>query len=170
MKLFNSTKFEDMNDLLLEQVEDLYDAENRITSALPKMADAASSPELQAAFRDHLVETKGHIDRLERVFSLLGKKPERETCDAMKGLISEGEDMIEAKGDDHVRDAALIAAAQRVEHYEMAGYGSARNFAKRLGKDDVAALLQETLNEEGEADEKLTRIAESTVNPSAAQA
>jgi ferritin-like metal-binding protein YciE len=170
MKLFNSTKFEDMNDLLLEQVEDLYDAENRISSALPKMADAASSPELQAAFRDHLVETKGHIDRLERVFSLLGKKPERETCDAMKGLISEGEDMIEAKGDDHVRDAALIAAAQRVEHYEMAGYGSARNFAKRLGKDDVAALLQETLNEEGEADEKLTRIAESTVNPSAAQA
>lgn len=170
MKLFNSTKFENMNDLLVEQIEDLYDAENRLCDALPKMADAAHSPELQAAFRDHLVETKGQVDRLERVFSLLDHKPKRETCDAMKGLITEGEDMIEAKGDDSVRDAALIAAAQRVEHYEMAGYGSARNFAKRLGRNDIAALLQETLNEEGAADEKLTRIAESTVNPSATHA
>jgi len=170
MKLFNATKFENMNDLLVEQVEDLYDAEKRLCDALPKMADKAHAPELQTAFRDHLTETKGHVKRLERVFQLLDHKPKRETCDAMKGLISEGEDMLHAEGSPQVRDAALIAAAQRVEHYEIAGYGSARNFARQIGRTDVADLLQETLDEEGAADKKLTRIAESTVNPSAASA
>lgn len=168
MKLFDKQQFDDLNDLLLTHIEDLYDAEKRLCEALPKMADAASDPELVEAFRSHLSETKNQVKRLERVFQMLDESPSRDTCDAMKGLISEGEEMIKAKGDDTVRDAALIAAAQRVEHYEMAGYGSARTFASRVGRDDVASLLQETLDEEKAADETLTRIAESIVNPKAA--
>lgn len=168
MNLFNSQKFEKLDDLLVEQVEDLYDAEKRLCDALPKMADAATDTKLAEAFRSHLVETKEHVTRLEDVFRMLGKDPSRETCDAMKGLITEGEEMINAKGSDAVRDAALIAAAQRVEHYEMAGYGSARNFARSIGRDDVAKVLQRTLDEEGAADKKLTNIAETTVNAKAA--
>lgn len=168
MKLFNNTEFNAMEDLLIEQVEDLYDAEKRLTGALPKMAEAAHAPELETAFREHLAETEGHVTRLEQAFKLLGREPKRDTCDAMKGLISEGEEMIEAKGDPHVRDAALVAAAQRVEHYEMAGYGAARNFAKRCGRDDIAELFQATLDEEKAADSTLTRIAEQTVNVGAA--
>lgn len=167
MKLFNSTEFENLEDLLVEQIEDLYDAEKRLCDALPKMADAASSPELAKAFRQHLAETKQHVERLESIFKLLDREPSRETCDAMKGLISEGEDMIEAKGSDRVRDAALIAAAQRVEHYEMAGYGSAKSFANHLGRDDIASYLDQTLDEEKAADKKLTTIAEDSVNVAA---
>ena len=169
MAMFTSHKLNSMDDLLLDQLKDLYDAENRITDALPKMADAASSVELQAAFRDHLRETEEHVRRLEECFNKLGQSAERETCDAMKGLIKEGEHMLQAGGDPAVKDAALIAAAQRVEHYEMAGYGSARNFAQRLGRHDVSDILQKTLDEEGAADEKLTRIAETTVNRQAAR-
>ena len=168
MKLFNTNEFNSMEDLLHDQIEDLYDAEKRLTGALPKMADAAHTPELETAFREHLAETEGHVTRLEEIFRLLGREPKRETCDAMKGLISEGEEMIEAQGNPTVRDAALIAAAQRVEHYEMAGYGTARNFAKRCGRDDIAELLQATLDEEKQADGKLTNIAEQTVNPAGA--
>lgn len=168
MKLFNTNEFNSMEDLLHDQIEDLYDAEKRLTGALPKMADAAHTPELETAFREHLAETEGHVTRLEEIFRLLGREPKRETCDAMKGLISEGEEMIEAQGNPTVRDAALIAAAQRVEHYEMAGYGTARNFAKRCGRDDIAELLQATLDEEKSADGKLTNIAEQTVNPAGA--
>ncbi len=164
MKLFNSTKFESLQDLLIEQVEDLYDAEKRLCDALPKMADAATSPGLQSAFREHLGETRRHVERLERVFQMLDREPSRETCDAMKGLISEGEEMIEAKGDDHVRDAALIAAAQRVEHYEIAGYGTARSLATHVGRPDIADVLTQTLDEEKAADQTLTEIAESEVN------
>lgn len=170
MKIFNNAKFDTLEDLLVEQIEDLYDAENRLCDALPKMADAASSPELKNAFTKHLDETKGHVSRLDRVFDLLGRKPTRDTCDAMKGLISEGEDMIDAEGAPAVRDAALIAAAQRVEHYEMAGYGATRSLARQLGRDDVATILQQTLDEEGRADHTLTDIAETTVNPAAALA
>jgi ferritin-like metal-binding protein YciE len=170
MKLFNSVTFETLDDLLIEQIEDLYDAEQRLTDALPKMAEAATNPTLAGAFRAHLVETKQHVTRLENVFQLLGKEPSRETCDAMKGLISEGEDMIGAKGSDAVRDAALIAAAQRVEHYEMAGYGSARTFASQLGRNDVANILQQTLDEEKAADKTLSQIAESAVNARAVRA
>jgi ferritin-like metal-binding protein YciE len=170
MKLFNKTKFDTLDDLLVEQIEDLYDAEQRLTDTLPKMAEAASNSQLATAFRTHLEETRQHVNRLENVFQLLGKEPSRETCDAMKGLISEGEDMIDAEGSPEIRDAALIAAAQRVEHYEIAGYGSARTFASRVGRDDVAAILQQTLDEEKAADKKLTQIAESSVNPSAARA
>jgi ferritin-like metal-binding protein YciE len=167
MSLLGSTELNDLNDLFVQQLEDLYDAEKRLTEALPKMAEAASSSELGNAFRSHLEETRGHVNRLERIFERLGKSPERETCQAMKGLIAEGDKMIDAKGSDAVRDAALIAAAQRVEHYEMAGYGAVRSFAQCLGLDDVAGMLQQTLDEEGEADKKLTGIAESAVNPQA---
>lgn len=170
MNLFGSQKFERLEDLLVEQIEDLYDAEKRLCEALPKMAESASSAALSDAFNAHLAETKQHVDRLEGVFRLLGKEPSRETCDAMKGLISEGEAMIDAKGNDDVRDAALIAAAQRVEHYEIAAYGSARAFAQQLGRSDIADVLQRTLDEEGAADRKLTTIAESMVNPQAALA
>lgn len=169
MNLFND-EFHSLKDLLINQVGDLYDAEKRLVESLPHMADAAQSPALASAFRSHLQETQGHVRRLEQVFQMLGHEAERETCDAMKGLIKEGDHMIKAKGDPSVRDAALIAAAQRVEHYEMAGYGTARNFAQRIGRDDVADLLQQTLNEEKQADRKLTEIAESAVNVSAAHA
>ena len=170
MGLFTSTEFDSLECLLVDQLQDLYDAEHRLVDALPKMAGAASTPELKRAFESHLQETKGHVNRLEQALKMLDKSVERKTCDAMKGLVAEGEEMIDAKGDPAIKDAALIAAAQRVEHYEMAGYGSARNFAQRCGRQDVADLLQQTLQEEGEADKKLTQIAESSVNPSAAHA
>jgi ferritin-like metal-binding protein YciE len=170
MALFTSVEFNSLRDLFVNQIEDLYDAENRLTKALPKMAEVAGASELKQAFQQHLTETRGHVSRLETIFRDLNIEPKRETCEAMKGLIAEGEQVINAKGDSDVKDAALIAAAQRVEHYEMAGYGSARNFAQRLGLSQAANLLQQTLNEEGAADKKLTQIAESAVNPQAAAA
>ncbi len=170
MGLFTSTEFHSLEDLLVEQLQDLYDAETRLVDALPKMHDAAESAELKAAFQEHLTETKGQVNRLEKAFDMLGKESSRETCQAMKGLIKEGDEVINASGDPSIKDAALIAAAQRVEHYEIAGYGSARNFALRCGRDDVAELLQQTLDEEGGADKKLTQIAESSVNTRAAHA
>lgn len=170
MGLFTSTEFNSLECLLVDQLQDLYDAESRLVDALPKMADAASSPELKQAFRSHLDETQGHVNRLEQAFQLLDASAKRKSCDAMKGLVSEGEEMIAAKGDAAIKDAALIAAAQRVEHYEMAGYGTARNFAQRCGRQDVANLLQQTLQEEGDADKKLTQIAESSINSAAAHA
>ena len=151
-------------DLFTNQIEDLYDAEQRLTKALPKMAEAAHSNQLKQAIQQHLSETQGHVSRLETIFREIGVEPKRETCEAMKGLISEGEDMMHAKGDPDVRDAAIIAAAQRVEHYEIAGYGTALTFALRLGLRQAADLLQQTLNEEAAADRKLTQIAESNVN------
>ncbi|TWT90365.1 hypothetical protein Mal64_07540 [Pseudobythopirellula maris] len=170
MGLFTSKHFDTLNELFLAQLKDLYDAEIRLTEALPKMADAADSQELKQAFQSHLDETQGHAQRLEQVFRTLDAEPERETCDAMKGLISEGDDVVSAKGDPAVLDAALIAAGQRVEHYEMAGYGTARSLANQLGLAQAAGLLQQTLDEEGEADKKLNAIAESYANVAAAQA
>ena len=170
MGIFFSEKFDTLDDLLLFELEDLYDAESRLTEALPKMADAASAPELKQAFHDHAMQTKRHVDRLRQAFQELDHKPQRETCDAMKGLISEGETVINADAGAAVKDAALIAAAQRVEHYEIAAYGSARTFARRAGHPGVADLLQQTLDEEGETDHRLTAIAERQVNPSAAVA
>ena len=167
MNLF-STELNSLQDLFVNQLEDLYDAEQRLTKALPKMADAANSSQLKQAFQQHFTQTQGHVSRLESVFGQLGVEPKRETCDAMKGLIAEGEEMISAKGDPDVKDAALIAAAQRVEHYEISAYGTARTFARRLGLNEAASTLQQTLNEESEANEKLTRIAESSVNVQAA--
>ena len=164
MGMFVSPTFNNLRDLFVNQLEDIYDAEKRLTEALPKMADASYSDELKQAFLTHLNETRGHVSRLEDIFHSLGIEPKRETCPAMKGLIKEGSDMIDADGDPAVKDAALIAAAQRVEHYEMAVYGTLRSFANHLGFADVARTLQETLDEEGNADKLLTEIAESGIN------
>jgi ferritin-like metal-binding protein YciE len=159
-----------MQDLLVQQLEDLYDAEKQLVVALPKMAKAASSKELKSAFESHLEETKHHVTRLEQAFNKFGKKPKAQTCAAMQGLVKEGSEMMSQWGSDDVRDAGLIACAQRVEHYEIAGYGCARTFAQQLGNFEAARLLEETLNEEKHADEKLNSIAESKVNLQAAHA
>ena len=156
-----------MEDLYVNQLEDLYDAEKRLTKALPKMADAAHDSKLKHAFEAHQKTTETHVKRLEQIFQQMDREPHRETCQAMKGLISEGEEMINAKGNDDVRDAALIAAAQRVEHYEMAGYGTLRNFAESLGHPEAARILQQTLDEEGKADKELSKLAEGHVNTKA---
>jgi ferritin-like metal-binding protein YciE len=170
MGLFTNLKFDSLDDLFHEQLQDLYDAEHRLTEALPKMVDAAHNPELKQAFDQHLSETRGQVGRLEEVFRILGREPKRSTCDAMKGLISEGDHVLSATGNADVKDAALIAAAQRVEHYEIAGYGTVRTLATRLGHHRIAELLQETLDEEGNADKILTEVAESSVNVQAAHA
>jgi ferritin-like metal-binding protein YciE len=160
-------KIETMEDLFLEQVEDLYDAERRLVKALPKMAEASTSQSLRQAFESHLMETEGHVTRLENVFRTIGQDPKAHTCDAMKGLISEGEDVISDIDQSALRDAGLIAAANRVEHYEIAAYGSARTFAEILGLSEAAALLEQTLQEEKKADQKLTLLAENMVNDEA---
>ncbi|MGE0757770.1 MAG: ferritin-like domain-containing protein [Pirellulaceae bacterium] len=164
-----SMTLDNLQNVLVVQLRDLASAEDQLISALPKMADAASSPELKSAFQTHLSETRQQKQRLEEIFRLLREDAGSETCEAMEGLISEGEEIINLDGDPDVKDAALIAAAQRVEHYEIAGYGCARTFARRLGLHNVAALLQETLDEEGNADKILTHIAESSVNTEAAR-
>jgi len=169
MGLFGNKEFQSLEDLYVDQLQDIYDAEKRLLQALPKMVDAAGSKELKSAFDEHLKETGEQASRLETIFKDLNQEPKRETCDAMKGLIKEAEEMVEAKGPESVKDAALIAAAQRIKHYEIAGYGTARNFARRLGHERTAEILQETLNEEGEADDKLTELAEQMVNPEAAK-
>ncbi len=157
-------KLESLRDLLVEQLQDLYDAESRITKALPKMAKAATSPALKAAFEKHLRETEGQVKRLEQVFEALGETAKTKTCKAMQGLIAEGEETISENAEPEVRDAALIASAQRVEHYEMAGYGTVRSYAKLLKEDACARLLEQTLEEEKATDEALTTLAESTIN------
>lgn len=170
MSLFTTNEFNSFKDLFVEQIKDLYDAENRLVDAIPKMADAANSPQLKQALQSHLRETQGHVSRLEQVFREINLEPERQTCDAMKGLVAEGEAMVKAKGNPDVKDAAIIAAAQRVEHYEISAYGTARSFAQRLGLQKAPALLQQTLDEEKAADEKLNQIAESSVNRQASTA
>jgi len=159
---------ESLRDLLVEQLQDLYDAEKRLTKALPKMAKAANSAELKAAFQKHLGETEGHVERLEQAFEALGKKAKAKPCKAMQGLIAEGEETIKEDAEPEVKDAALIAAAQRVEHYEMAGYGSVSAYAKLLQEKQVLKLLQATLAEEKATDEALSELAESTINVEAA--
>ena len=160
-------KLDSLRTLWIEEMRDLYNAENQLLKALPKMAKKASTPELKEAFESHLEETRTHVERLEEIFARLGKKPSGKTCKAMKGLVEEGSEMMEEDGPESVIDAGLIAAAQRVEHYEMAGYGVVRTFASVLGEDEAQELLQETLDEEGAADKKLTEIAESFVNEDA---
>jgi ferritin-like metal-binding protein YciE len=160
-------KIESMEDLFLEQVEDLYDAEKRLVKALPKMAEASTSQSLRQAFESHLLETEGHVSRLETIFRTLGQDPKTHTCDAMKGLISEGDDVVSDIDQSPLRDAGLIAAANRVEHYEIAAYGSARTFADMLGLSEAASLLEQTLQEEKMADQKLTKLAESMINDEA---
>jgi ferritin-like metal-binding protein YciE len=157
-------KFETMEDLFWGEIQDLYDAEQRLVKALPAMAEAATSSELREAFEKHLVETEGHAARLEQIFAQAGKDAKGTTCDAMKGLVKEGESIIDDIEESPLRDAGLIAAANRVEHYEIAAYGSARTFAQTLGMTGAASLLAQTLLEEKVADQKLTEIAQSMVN------
>ena len=147
-----------LQELLVDQLQDLYNAETQLTKALPKMAKAASSPELREAFEAHLKETQGHVERIEQAFEALGEKTKGKTCHAMKGLVEEGAEAIKESAPDSVKDAALIAAGQRVEHYEIAAYGTARSFAESLGHEEVAQLLQQTLAEEANADKLLTKI------------
>ncbi|MEZ4617616.1 MAG: ferritin-like domain-containing protein [Caldilineaceae bacterium] len=142
-------KLNTMKDLFVDQLRDLYSAEDQLTKALPKMAQAATSSDLQKAFRDHLNETQHQKQRLEQIFSNLGMSPQGETCQAMQGLIKEGEDIINTQADSTVKDAALIAAAQRVEHYEMAGYGTVRTFADELGYSDAKDLLGQRSTRKG---------------------
>ena len=153
-------KIDTLNTLLQEEIKDLYDAERRLVRALPKMAKAASSEELRSAIREHLDVTRGHVERLDQVFELLDLKPKAKTCNGMKGIIEEGEATLQKDAEDALMDAAIIGAAQRVEHYEMAAYASARTMAEHLGNQEVADLLQQTWNEENEADERLSQIAE----------
>jgi ferritin-like metal-binding protein YciE len=148
-----------LKDLYIEQLRDLYDAENRLTEALPKMAAAANHSELKKAFEEHLEETRGQINRLNQIFDDLGVSPQGETCNAMKGLITEGEETMEEQADPNVKDAALVAAAQRVEHYEIAGYGTVKAFAKAQDYHKHASLLDDTLSEESDADDKLNKVA-----------
>lgn len=164
MGLFSSKNLDSFETLFVDQLEDLYDAEQRLVQALPKMASTAHNPSLKLAFEQHVRETQNQIARLERVFEMMGHKADRKTCYAMKGLIDEGQEVLSASGNEAVIDAALIAAAQRTEHYEISGYGTARTFAQRLGRQDVAQLLQQTLEEEEATDKKLTALAEQQVN------
>ena len=147
-----------MERLFLEELKDLYSAEHQITKALPKMAKAATSKELRAAFENHLKETEGHIQRLDQVFETLGASSRAKACGGMKGILEEGSELLREIEAGEVRDEAMISAAQRVEHYEMAGYGTVRAYAERLGKNQVARLLEQTLQEEKAADKKLTDI------------
>jgi len=160
-------KIETMDDLFLEQIEDLYDAEQRLVKALPKMAEASTTAQLRQAFESHLEQTRGHVRRLETIFREIGKDAKAQTCDAMKGLIEEGEDLIDDIENTTLRDAGLIAAANRVEHYEIAAYGSAKAFAQKLGLNNAVSLLAQTLEEEKEADRKLTSLAENAINADA---
>ena len=152
-------QLQSLDDVLVEQLADLHSAETQLVQALPRVASSVSAPELRSAFEHHLEETRGHVRRLEEAFSELGTSVPKEHCKGMEGLIEEGEAVIGAQGDPAAKDAALIAAAQRVEHYEIAGYGTARTLADQLGHDGIKRLLNETLNEESAADAKLTKIA-----------
>jgi ferritin-like metal-binding protein YciE len=159
-----------MDELLLDELRDLYDAEKQLTKALPKMAKESSSEELRTAFEQHLRQTEGHVERLQQIFEQLGQKASGKKCAAMSGLIKEGEEVASDIGESSVRDAGLIAAAQKVEHYEISGYGSVRTHARMLGHDHAVRLLGETLDEEKQTDEKLNTLAEGMINERAMHA
>ena len=161
-------KMDNLEKLWVEELKDLYDAEKQLTEALPKMVDAAATPELRQAFEHHLQQTEEHVQRLEEVLEELDIPDHGKKCKGMQGLIKEGEEMMKDATDSLTRDAALIAAAQRVEHYEIAGYGTVVSYAQQLNRTAIAEKLQMTLDEEKEADKKLTEIAESKVNVNAA--
>lgn len=157
-------KLDSMSDLYLAELRDMYNGEKQLVKALPKMAKAAATEELRAAIEEHFQQTQNHVSRLETIFKSLDQKPGGETCEAMQGLVTEGEEVLKADGEDAVRDAGLIMAAQKVEHYEMATYGSLREFAHLLNREQDVDLLQQTLDEEKMADKKLNDIAEQVVN------
>jgi ferritin-like metal-binding protein YciE len=153
-------EMESLRDLFVEQLKDLYSAENQIIKALPKMIKAASSEELKSAFQEHLEQTKGQVERLDQIFEELDESPRGKKCKGMEGLIAEGKELLEEDAEEDVLDAGLIASAQHVEHYEIAGYGCVRTYAQLLGMDKAAKLLQQTLDEEKETDELLSGLAE----------
>jgi ferritin-like metal-binding protein YciE len=160
-------KLNNLKDLYIQELKDLYSAEKQLLKALPKMANKAQSEELSEGFETHLEETRGHVDRLEMIFRGLRASPGGHKCEGMAGLIKEAEEVIREANDPDVLDAAMIAQAQRVEHYEIAGYGCARTYAKLLGREGDVTLLQETLDEEGRTDKKLTKLAERVINQKA---
>ncbi|HEY9527943.1 MAG TPA: ferritin-like domain-containing protein [Anaerolineales bacterium] len=159
-----ASKMATLDDLYTDLLKDLYSAEKQLVKALPKIAKNAQSPDLQKAFQEHLKQTEGHVERIERIFSDMDGSPRGKKCVGMEGLIEEGNELLQEDAEPDVLDAGLIAAAQKVEHYEIAGYGTARAWAQRLGYDSAARLLKQTLDEESLANEKLTKIAESHVN------
>ena len=162
-----ASKSKTLTDLFHDQLQDAYSAETQLTKALPKMAKAATSPALKAGFEQHLSETKNQLARLEQVCSALGCKTGSNTCEAMEGLVKEGEEVMSLGLDQDAQDAGLIAAAQKVEHYEIALYGTLCTFAKQLGHQDAARLLHQTLEEEKATDQKLTQLAEAGINQQA---
>ena len=159
-----ASKMATLDDLYIDLLKDLYSAEKQLVKALPKIAKNAQSPDLQKAFQEHLKQTEGHVERIERIFSDMDGSPRGKKCVGMEGLIEEGNELLQEDVEPDVLDAGLIAAAQKVEHYEISGYGTARAWAQRLGYDSAARLLKQTLEEESLANEKLTKIAESHVN------
>lgn len=160
-------KLQNLKDLYVDALRDIYNAENQLTKALPKLAKAANAPELKAAFEKHLEETRIQVERLDQIFEDLGASAKGKRCRGMEGIVEEGAEMLEADGDLSVIDAGLIAAAQKAEHYEIANYGCVRTWAEMLGESQAAELLQETLDEEAATDQKLTQLAEHIVNPEA---
>lgn len=163
-------KLDSLENLFVHELKDILSAEKQLVKALPKMAKGATSEALRASIEEHLDQTKEHVNRLEQVFASIDKAPRAEHCKAMEGLVAEGAELLEEEGDPTVKDAALIAAAQRVEHYEISAYGTARTLAELLGNDKAVELLQQTLDEEKETDQKLTELALSEVNVEAQEA
>ncbi len=159
-----AAKMQTLEDVYLDLLKDLYSAEKQLVRALPKMVKSANAPDLQEAFREHLQQTEGHVARLEQIFSEMESSPRGKKCVGMEGIIQEGSELMKEDAEPEVMDAGLVAAAQKVEHYEMAGYGTARTWAQRLGYDSASRMLQDTLDEESMANEKLTNIAESHIN------
>jgi ferritin-like metal-binding protein YciE len=159
-----ASKMATLEDLYEDLLKDLYSAEKQLVKALPKMAKNAESPDLQKAFQEHLGQTEQHVERIERIFSNLEGSPRGKKCVGMEGLIAEGDELLKEDVDPDVLDAGLIAAAQKVEHYEIAGYGTARAWAEKIGDNNAVRLLQQTLDEESMANEKLTQLAESHIN------
>jgi ferritin-like metal-binding protein YciE len=162
-------QLETLQDLYIHELKDLYSAEKQLIRALPKMAKAAKNEQLAAGFQEHLKQTKEHAARIEKILGEHKKSTRGSRCKGMEGLIAEGSEMIEEEGDPEVKDAGLISAAQRVEHYEIAGYGTARTYAEMLGDKEAAKLLQTTLNEEEQTDQRLTALAKSSINVAAAR-
>lgn len=161
-------KLQTLEEAFLEELKDIYSAEQQLLEALPEMAKAASNAELKAGFKEHLAQTKEHVSRLEHVFELLEEKPKAHTCQAMKGLLKEGQEIIDEEAVSAVHDALLIAAAQKVEHYEIATYGTMCTWARTIGRDDIKTVLGQTLAEEEETDKILTALAEKSINVKAA--
>ena len=162
-------EIESLQELLIEEMRDIYSAEVQLTKAMPKMVKKASNPQLKKAFETHLKETEGQIQRLQKIFDKLGKKPTGKKCAAMEGLVEEGKEMMGEDMDDETMDAALIAVAQKVEHYEIASYGTVRTWARHIGDEQTAKLLQQTLDEEGKTDKLLSQLAEKNINIEAAR-